>query len=166
MSKIGIFYGSTTGNTESAAQAIQEALGAGDLIPVDASALAKMADYDVILLGSSTWGVGDLEDSWEGAVSGLSGLDLSGKTVAFFGTGDQAGYPDTFVDALGILKEALADSGARFVGSRSADGYEFTESRAVENGEFVGLALDEDNQADLSPGRIKGWTADLKAAIG
>ncbi len=165
MSKIGIFYGSTTGNTEAAAEAIKEALGDADVFAVDGDALGKMADYDVILIGSSTWGAGDLQDDWDSLEGELSGLSLSGKKVAFFGTGDQEGYSDTFVDALGILKSKLAGSGAAFIGAWPTDGYTFDESASVENGSFVGLALDEDNQSDKTAERIAQWTSALKGQI-
>ncbi len=165
MSKIGIFYGSTTGNTESAAQAIKDALGDADIFAVDSDALGKMADYDVIIIGSSTWGSGDLQDEWDGLQDDLSSLSLSGKKVAFFGTGDQEGYPDTFVDAMGVLKSKLAGSGATFIGSWPTDGYTFEESVSVENGSFVGLALDEDNQSDKTAERIAQWTGSLKSQM-
>ena len=165
MSKIGIFYGSTTGNTESAANAIADGLGA-ECSAVDAGAISRMAEYDVLVLGSSTWGLGDLQDDWDTVADSLSGLSLSGKKVAFFGTGDAVGYSDTFVDAMGILKSKLAGTGAQFIGAWPTDGYEFDESASVEGGLFVGLALDEDNQDGDTANRIAEWVGQLKGEIG
>ncbi len=165
MSKIGIFYGSTTGNTEAAAASIAAALN-GDCIAIDSDSVSKLADYDVLVLGSSTWGLGDLQDDWDTVADGLGGLNLEGKKVAFFGTGDQEGYSDTFVDAMGVLKAKLAGTGAEFIGSWPIDGYEFDESASVEGGAFVGLALDEDNQSDETATRITEWTAQLKSELG
>jgi flavodoxin I len=165
MSKIGVFYGSTTGNAESAAQAIAKALDA-DCIAVDGGTPGKMDEYDVVVLGTSTWGLGDLQDDWEEIVDSLPTMDLSGKTAAFFGTGDQENYPDTFVDAMGILKGKISGTGARIIGAWPTAGYDFESSAAEEDGQFVGLALDEDNQSGESAGRIVAWTDQLKKEIG
>ena len=116
---------------------------------------------DRIILGTSTWGVGDLQDDWEGQMGLFDDLDLSGKKAAVFGLGDQEGYPDSFVDGMGILAEKLSEKGALLVGLWPLDGYEFDDSRAVKDGQFVGLALDEDNQSDLTDQRISDWIAAL-----
>jgi flavodoxin I len=165
MSKIGIFFGSTTGNTGDAAEAIQAQLGDADIFDIGKTAVAKMNEYDVVLLGSSTWGLGDLQDDWDAVVDDLRALDLTGKKVAFFGFGDQSMYDETFCDALGILYEALQDSRATFVGRWLTTGYEHTGSRAVVDGKFVGLALDADNQGDLTDERIAAWVAQLRTEI-
>jgi flavodoxin I len=44
----------------------------------------------------------------------------------------------------------------------SNDGYDFTESKAVKNSNFVGLTIDEDNQSDLTDERVKIWVAQIK----
>jgi flavodoxin I len=165
MNKIGIFFGSTSGNTGDAAGAIQAQLGDADIFDISRTAVARMNDYDVLLLGSSTWGFGDLQDDWEAVVDELSGLDLTGKKVAFFGFGDQNMYDGTYCDALGVLYEALCDSNVTFIGRWPTTGYDFTESRAVVDDEFVGLALDAENQGDLTDERIAAWVARLKTEI-
>ena len=103
MKKIGIFFGSTTGNTKSAAQKIQSELGEAQLKDLKESSIKEMEEYDVLLLGASTWGFGELQHDWESVIADLSKLNLNGKKVALFGTGDQMAYPDTFVDSLGIF---------------------------------------------------------------
>jgi flavodoxin I len=171
MSKIGIFFGSTTGNTGAAAEAIQAELGeldsfrGADVFDVSSSPLAKMSEYDVLVLGSSTWGFGELQDDWEAVVDELGALDLTGKKVAVFGCGDQILYDETYCDALGIFYEALQDSGVEFVGHWPTAGYEHMESRAVVDGKFVGLALDDDNQGDMTDERIAAWVAQLRTEI-
>ncbi|MCG8572227.1 MAG: flavodoxin [Spirochaetes bacterium] len=165
MGKTGIFYGSTTGNTEAVAQKIQEILGDADLISIDSAAVQKMTDYENLILGSSTWGLGDLQDNWEPVVSKLSDLDLNGKKVAFFGTGDQAAYPDTFVDAIGIIYDAIANSNAKFVGTWPKDGYDYSESKAEIDGQLIGLAIDDDNQSNLTDQRVKDWVASIKSEL-
>lgn len=71
--------------------------------------------------------------------------------------GDQYVYADTFQDALGILALELKTAGAELVGQWSSNGYDFIASRGCITGKFVGLALDDDNQAKQTPERIKHW---------
>ncbi|QSH41285.1 flavodoxin [Lentisphaerota bacterium ZTH] len=165
MANVAIIYGSTTGNTQSAAEKIQAQFGA-DAVLLEAATVsaADLKDYDVLILGSSTWGIGELQDDWV-SVDWLDGADLNGKKVAFFGCGDQAGFGDSFVDALGILKDKLASSGASFIGAWPVDGYDFSGSTAVEGDHFVGLPLDEENQSDLTDERIAQWVEQLKGEI-
>ena len=164
MKKIGLFYGSTTGNTETAATAIAAALGIGNVTLHDIAETPPetLRSYDNIILGTSTWGFGELQDDWQDALPEIKSLDLTGKTVAFFGLGNQYSYSDVFQDAMGILYETVHTKGAKIVGSWPTDGYEFDESRAVVNDNFVGLALDNDNQLDLTPQRIEHWAGQLK----
>jgi flavodoxin I len=96
----------------------------------------------------------------------LDDIDFVSKKVAYFGMGDQIGYSDNFQDALGILEEKIASLGGKTVGYWPTDGYDFNESKALKNGKFVGLALDEDNQSDLTEQRIKTWVAGLKREFG
>lgn len=164
---IGIFYGSIMGNTEAAAHkagAKVETFGAVTIHNIADAAVKTMMDYDLIILGASTWGLGDLPDDWVGKED-LHGLDLTSKRVAVFGTGNQEGYPDTFVDAIGILAQAAEKAGATLIGSWPTDGYNFENSRAVRNGLFLGLPLDDDNQAALTEQRITKWCAQLREEI-
>ena len=163
MATIGIIYGSSTGKTKSAADMIKSKLGEGDVMDVSSlSGIDELVKYDLIILGSSTWGLGDLQDDWEVQINNLKQIDLSGKKVAFFGTGDQNSYPDTFVDAMGILYEAAVETKATLIGGWPVNEYTHSGSRAVRNGEFIGLALDEDNQSDLTEERITKWVETLK----
>ena len=63
----------------------------------------------------------------------------------------------TILMPLGILAREFMEKGGRLVGRWSIDGYEFDESIALENDEFLGLALDYDNQDSLSEKRINLW---------
>jgi len=162
MSKIGIFYGSSTGNTESTAKYIKKELSKdADIYNISDVEAAKTLDYDFLIFGVSTWGEGDLQDDWESLLPKLKKLDLSGKTVALFGLGDQDGYPDNFQNAMGTVYSAVVKAGAKVVGEWPAEGYDFSESTAVVDGKFVGLALDEDNQAELSNERIALWLGQI-----
>ncbi|MBQ3617348.1 MAG: flavodoxin [Bacteroidales bacterium] len=161
MKKTVIIYGSTTGNAAKAAETIAAKLGGGDVKEVSSAKKSDLADYDNIILGSSTWGDGELQDDWFGFISEVKSANLSGKTVAVFGVGDQFSYSDTYVNAMGELYEAAKSAGAKIVGETSTDGYSFNESSAVKDGKFVGLALDYDNQDQLSEDRIAAWTAQI-----
>jgi flavodoxin I len=169
MSKIGLFYGTQTGNTETLAEAIQAQFGGESVVSIHDIAKASsedLADYDCIIVGCPTWNIGELQVDWEGFYDELDAVDFTGKKVAYFGPGDQVGYADNFQDAMGILAEKITSLGGTTVGQWPTDGYDFNESKAVQNGKFVGLALDEDNQPELTAERIKTWVAQLKPAFG
>lgn len=166
MGKTIIIFGSTTGNTEAAAELIQEQLGGDvELKNVDSAEADDLANYDNLILGTSTWGAGDLQDDWEGFIEDLEGADLSGKTVALFGLGDSDSYPDTFTNGMAEIYNAVKDKGCTVVGAVSTDGYEYSESESVVDGKFVGLALDYDNQEDLTEERIENWVEQIKPSL-
>lgn len=166
MKKFGIFYGSSTGSTAEVAQRIAKAVGAEaevyDVASVDA---AQVADYEVLLLGSSTWGIGELQDDFDGFLPKLASQDLSGKAVALFGCGDADSYPDSFCEALAVIKEGLSGTGCRFVGAYSPEGYSYDATRSEEDGKLIGLCLDEANQSDMTDERIDTWLAAIKAEL-
>jgi len=164
MSKIGLFYGSTTGKTQFVAEMIQAEFGTSvltlhDICDVDHT---DFAVYKNIIIGCPTWNIGELQSDWDGFFEELDDIDFSGKKVAYFGTGDQIGYSDNFQDAMGILEDKISSLGGVTVGYWPTDGYDFSESQAVKDGKFVGLAIDEDNQSELTKDRIKKWVAQVK----
>ncbi|MFP4007327.1 MAG: flavodoxin FldA [Spirulinaceae cyanobacterium] len=168
MSQIGLFYGSTTGKTEDIAERIQEALG-DDVVTLHEISEAENSDfeqYEKLIIACPTWDIGELQSDWDGYYPELDELDFSGKSVAYFGTGDQIGYADNFQDAMGILEAKISELGGKTVGYWPTDGYDFNESKAVKNGKFVGLAIDEDNQSELTDERITAWTTQLKSEFG
>ena len=161
MKSIGIFYGSSTGTTSDLAQKIASALGVDsanvmDVANADAAAAAK---YDVLLLGSSTWGLGDLQDDWESFLPKLKGENLSGKKVGLFGCGDASSYSETFCAALGTIKAELANTGCTFIGAYPAEGYSYDETTAEENGQLIGLCVDDANESDQTEARMERWIA-------
>ena len=164
MQKIGIFYGSSSGNSEAAAQQIQKEFGADIATVYDVSS-AKGNDLDQytnLIFGCSTLEIGELEYDFEDFLPEIKSANLQGKKVAIFGLGDQESYPDSFVDSIGIIYEAIEDKGCQFVGKVSIEGYDYDESRAEVDGQFLGLPLDEENQDDLTSERIKRWVEQLK----
>jgi len=159
--KIGLFYGSTTCYTEMAAEKIRTFIGEAfiDLYNVKESSLELMNDYDFLILGVSTWDFGEIQEDWSAIWQEISTISLQDKHVALFGLGDQEGYGEWFLDAMGLLHDELKPTGANFLGYWPTDGYEFKASRALtqDNKQFVGLALDEDSQYELSDERIATW---------
>ncbi len=122
-------------------------------------------EYDVLVLGSSTWGAGELQDDWYDGIKVLKKCDLSHKYVALFGCGDSDSYSDTFCDAIGILYEELKDTRCKFCGAVDTAGYTFDSSIAVVNGKFVGLPLDEVNEDGQTDERISAWVEQVKQEI-
>jgi len=164
MKKTAIFYGSSSGTTEDIAERIAGRLGisSSDIYNVGEASVSDTSAYETLILGSSTWGVGDLQDDWEGFLPKLKKADLSGKSVAIFGTGDASSFGDSFCDAIGIIYKELQGTGCTFVGFVSPEGYSFDDSVALIDGKFVGLPLDEVNEDRETDGRIEKWTEELK----
>ncbi|MBQ9677130.1 MAG: flavodoxin FldA [Prevotella sp.] len=158
MSKTIVVFGSSTGTCESIAEKIATKLGVESLNVQDLTSDVVAAN-DNLILGTSTWGAGEMQDDWYDGVKVLQGADLKGKTIAFFGCGDAESYGDTFVGGIGELYNAIKDSGAKFIGSVSTDGYTFSDSDAVVDGKFIGLPLDDVNEDDKTDGRIDAWVA-------
>lgn len=167
MKKTGIFYGSTTGTTESVARLIAEKL---EVSPEDVHDVSKLdaalaESYEALILGTSTWGDGELQDDWYDGIKVLKGMDLSGKTVALFGCGDSESYSDTFCDGMGILFNDLKNSGCRFIGAVPDADYTYSSSIAVTDSNFVGLAIDDINESDKTDERVTDWTEKLKTEL-
>ena len=164
MSKIGLFYGTQTGKTESIAEMIRDEFGASEIDMHDMSQtdVSDFDGYTKLIIASPTWDIGELQSDWDAFFPELDRMDFKGKTVAYFGTGDQVGYADNFMDAVGILEAKISARGGKTIGYWSTDGYEHTQSKAEKSGKFVGLAIDEDNQSDLTDERVKIWVTQIK----
>ena len=156
MSKTIVVYGSTTGTCESIAQTLGDQLGA-EVINVSDLTANQLAEADNIVLGTSTWGAGELQDAWYDGDNVVKSANLSGKRVALFGCGDSASYSDTFCGGMKELYDAAVAAGATVVGAVPTDGYTFDDSDAVVDGQFVGLALDDVNEDDKTSERISAW---------
>lgn len=167
MKKIGIYYGSSNGTTESVAERIAAKLGvdAANVHNVAAADPSEATGYDLLVIGSSTWGAGELQDDMAWFLPKLAGLDLRGKTVALFGCGDSSSFSSTFCDAIGLMWQMLQQTGCAFIGATDASDYTYDSSMAEEGGKFVGLALDEMNEEELSDDRIERWCESIKAEM-
>lgn len=168
--KIGLFYGSSTCYTQMAGEKIAQCLGSEhvDAFNVAQEPLASCQFYRFLILGIPTWDYGELQEDWEEIWPELDAINFSGKQVALYGLGDQQGYPEWFLDAMGYLHAKLIQRGATCTGYWPTAGYEFEASQALtpEGNAFVGLALDEETQFELSDERIAQWCAQLKTQWG
>lgn len=168
--KIGLFYGSDTGATEGIAMTIQQKLGE-DTVELHEIFDAKPEDfarYDQVIIGLSTWHDGQLQSDWDDFYEDFKDIDFTDKTVAIFGLGDQYGYSMYFCDGIGILGEIVENNGGKLIGKWSTEGYEHDESKGEleDEGVFMGLAIDEDNQDELTDERVDQWVEQLKGEFG
>lgn len=166
MNKTGIFYSFNSTKTAKAAEKIIEAFAPEiNVIPVNAEVLTEelFLSFTNIILGVPTWFDGELPNYWDEFVPALEDLNLSGKTIAIYGLGNQVEYPENFGDAVGILGELVQKRGAKLVGYTSTEGYSFESSRAIIDNKFMGLILDQENQARQSKDRISNWVIGLKS---
>lgn len=171
MAKVGIFVGSSGGVTLGVAQKIEELFDVAELINMeeDYDDLSQFDEFDVLLIGSSTWGQGDVQRDWVDPLYEMNNdePDFSGKKIAFFGAGDQKSHPEEFVTALGKMKDIFKKLGADTeFGYTSVDGYSFKYSYAQKDSNFCGLAIDEINQEELTQERVENWVAQIKKEMG
>ncbi|WP_096085023.1 flavodoxin [Agaribacterium haliotis] len=168
MAKVGVFFGSNTGNTRKVAKFIKRGFDdelMAKPVNVNRVEVEDFAQYDFLILGTPTLGSGELPglssdceaESWEEFLPKIEHLDFSGKTVALFALGDQVGYPDEFVDAMIEIYDFVEERGATIVGAWPTDGYDFESSESVVDDKFVGLVLDQDNQSHLTEQRLATW---------
>jgi flavodoxin I len=174
MTKVGIFFGTDTGNTRRIAKDIATKLGsaiAAKPVNVRNASVADMQGYDILILGTPTYGegllpglsTGNAMESWEEFLPTLAGQDFTGKKVAIYGLGNQKSYPNEFVNAMFYLYEQFAHCNATVIGAWDTEGYHFKTSKAVVDERFVGLVLDQENQKDLTADRLECWLTKLAA---
>lgn len=120
MAKALIIYGSTTGNTETTAQTIAGILAdqnvEATIKDVTSASTADLdGDYDLYLLGSSTWGDDEIElqEDFAEFYEGMAGLNLGDKKMAVFGCGDSS-YTH-FCGAVDAIEQRADELGAVLV---------------------------------------------------
>lgn len=164
MEKLGIFFGSDTGCTEIVARMIRERLPNFDVSLFDVYDIKgeEILEFDKLIFGLSTWHDGQLQSSWDDFYNSFSKLDLTGKTVALFGMGDQYGYSTYFCDGIGIIGKLAQKNGAKIIGHWPTKDYEHDESKAeIDEDTFIGLCLDDDNQDELTEERVDLWVSQI-----
>ena len=164
MKKKAIVFSYNSLKTKKVAEKIVEAFGDNELESVNAETISGdvFLQFEKLILGVPTWFDGELPNYWDEFVPELEELDLSGKTFAIFGLGDQKGYPENFGDAIGLLGRLIQNRGGKLTGFTSTEGYFFEASRALDGDRFMGLLIDQENQARLTGSRVSDWVKDLK----
>ena len=164
MNKVGLFYSFNTNKTSRVAERVKEAFGDDNIeaINVEEVTSEQFTSYDNIICGVPTWFDGELPNYWDEFVPDIEDMDLKGKNIALYGLGDQKGYPENFLDGLGLLAEIFENQGARLVGFTSTEGYLFESSRAQRGDQFCGLGIDFESQGSLNAERVTGWVEQLK----
>jgi len=161
MNTIGLIYGSDTGMTEEITNTIVDEWTLSDIEVFEASHVQNndIKSFDILFLGLSTWYDGDLQSDWENYFKKFKELDFTNKKVALYGLGDQYGYGEYFIDGVGILAKVVLENGGEIIGHWPTEGYDYEISKAEIEGEnlFYGLAIDEDNQPELTNERVKEW---------
>lgn len=171
MKKIGLFYGTDTGNTETVAEKmindINALLGQNivELHEIYQKKADDMSAYDLLIIGQPTWYDGELQGDWEEFLPELKKIDFKGKKIALFGLGDQYGYSSYFCDALGMYADIIESQGGELIGFTSVKGYEHDYSKAQRGDEFVGLCLDVDNEDELTEERVSKWLTEIIKAF-
>ncbi len=173
MKKIVLLYWGKGGNVERTAKKVYslfdpDTIDIFDVVSFDEN---NLKNYELMILGASTIGAEDWQDAkpdneWNAFFRRLEKLGQTNIIAASFGLGDQILYPDHFVDGLGVYKEEMDKLNIPIVGQWSTEGYRFTDSDGVNDGMFYGLALDVDNEPELSDERMKSWSDILKKEIG
>lgn len=168
MKKTALIYWPKKGNVESTAGKIAQLFEQGsiDILTISQANPDTFRDYELLIFGGSTIGADNWEDThttkWYAFFDALKKVDLTGKKAAIYGLGDQVLYPDHFVDGMAIIRDELVSAGAKIIGGWPTDGYEHTDSKSIEGDHFIGLALDDDHQSELSDERISKWVGMLK----
>jgi flavodoxin I len=164
MEKIALFYSFNSKKSAKIAGIIYNSFSGDEvqLINVDEVKKEDFLAIDNLIVGVPTWFDGELPNYWDELLPALEEIDFSGKRIAIFGLGDQKGYSENFCDAIGIMASFFEEKGALIVGKIPLEGYSFESSKAVREGQFLGLPLDQENQARLTNGRIEHWVAILK----
>ena len=164
--KIGLFWGSNTGNQEIAAVFLREYMESEGL-EFDEYNIAdtdpeKMWEYKKLIIGCPTWHIRELQDDWNFIYEKYKNLDFEGVTEAFFGCGDQVGYSDNFLDAIGLLAKPFQENGGILIGKWPTEDYDFDNSLALDGDNFLGLGLDNDNEEELTEERLIIWAELIK----
>ncbi|UQZ45837.1 flavodoxin [Bacillus sp. PK3-037] len=118
MGKILLVYATMSGNTEAMADLIEKGLQEAEaevdrFEAMDIDDAELFNDYEHIILGTYTWGDGDLPDEFLDLAEEMEALDFTGKTCAVFGSGDTA-Y-EYFCGAVDTLEEKIKERGGEMV---------------------------------------------------
>jgi len=171
MSKMGIFYASAGGTSKVIVDALVKEFGIDEddviFMEDDYDDVEQFEDYDVLFIGSSTWGQGDPHFEWVDPMLEIEEeADFDGKKVAFFGAGDYKKHGEHFCSALGKLYDLFTKKGASPIGLIDKELYTYEATLSVKDGKFCGCGIDEHNESDKTNERINIWINQLKTDLG
>jgi len=102
--KVAIVYSSVTGNTEEVATLIHSIIG-GELFPINQFPLSDLATYDAVLIGTYTWGSGEVPSEMISLYEAFEKQNVEHVITGVFGTGDSF-YPH-FCGAVDLFRDML-----------------------------------------------------------
>ena len=124
-------------------------------------------NYKTLIIAVPTWNDGELQDDWDEVFDQWNDFNFEGIRVAFVGTGDQEAYHENYLDAIGKMAVPVRKSGGVVFGRTSTKGFQHTKSVGDDgDGYFCGLAIDEDNEPELTDERISNWVTQIKDELG
>lgn len=165
--KILIVYGSTTGNTAYVAEIISSAFTKHEvkienILSVN---IEEFKNYDLLILGTSTWGNGEVQKDWKAVLNKLDKSIIGGKIIALFGLGDSAMFPEQFASGVRDIYDVVIENGGIVIGYWENKGYNFNYSKALLGDKFCGLIIDQDNESNLTVQRIVDWVKILEEEV-
>ncbi len=153
------------GNTYRVASQIAAMITDVHLLEAQNVTRAELEAHDLLILGTSTVGSGELHAHWLDSMECLRQANLRGRDFALFGLGDQIGHRTTFVDGMRHLFDTVQETGARHIGFWTNAGYQFQYSAALQGDSFIGLPIDEVNQQKLTQHRLQLWMLILQHQV-
>ena len=171
MSKTALLYSPEGGNVNSVTNKLGEMIGNDkvDIIPVKEVEKEDLNKYDKIILVGSTvgadhWNNEIVVNEWTEFFTKIMEISFEEKKVAIVGLGNSVLYPSHFADDMAVLYEGIIKQNAKVFGFVDSKDYDFEDSEAVnDDGFFCGLAIDEDNEAELTTERLEKWIFILKS---
>ena len=114
--RIGILVATMTGTAEMAAEEVTASLAkagvASTTLLMDDLGADALADFDAVVIISSTYGHGDIPDNGQALYESIEGVDnLRGRRFAVFGLGDRT-YAATFCEAGRKWDDLFSSKGA------------------------------------------------------
>jgi flavodoxin I len=160
MKKIGIFFGTDTGNTEKVSKMICKYIGKNKTVlhDISKSNIKDFLKYNFLIFGVPTWYYGEVQCDWDDFIPILKKINFKNKKIAIFGCGDQEDYGEYFCDGMKEIYDIVISNKAKVIGKWPSKNYSFESSKALLNEKyFLGLVIDEDRQPKLTKIRIKKW---------
>lgn len=170
MSKTAIIFSPKGGSVNRVAIKLGALIGNDkvDILHVLEADKVDINNYSQMILAGSTvgadhWSNETIVDEWQEFFTKIADLSFEDKKVAIVGLGNSVLYPEHFADGMAHLYKEVANKNAKIFGSVDAEDYTFEDSEALnDKGFFCGLALDEDNEEELTEERLEKWISRLR----